>query len=82
MKIRIEISSGNMSYLLDKEVAMDVGPQAIVEFIEEYLSYHEVDLNIIGCSLCDNYDVPAYYEPCYSCKSEDGIWNNFTRKTY
>lgn len=82
MKIRIEISSESMSYVMDKEVGMDVGPQAIIEDIESILSKHEVDPDYIGCSVCDNYDVPAYYEPCASCMTDSDIWNNFTRKTY
>lgn len=82
MKIRIEISSDSMSYVMDKEVAMDVGPQAIIEDIESILSKHEVDPDYIGCTVCDYYDVPSNYEPCVSCVTDSDIWNNFTRKTY
>lgn len=82
MKIRIEISSGNMSYVLDKETYMDVNPQAIIEDIETILSEHEVDPDYIGCTVCEHYGVPAIYEPCYSCHTMEDTWNNFTRKTY
>lgn len=76
MKIRIEISSGNMSYVMDKEVDMDITPQAIVEDIEHFLSTHEVDPNYKGCSVCEN------YEPCVNCVSDGLHYTHFTRKTY
>lgn len=82
MKIRIEISSGNMSYVMDKETDMDVEPQAIIEDIESILSVHEVHADDIGCNFCDNIDVPAIYEPCVHCITDGQKYSHFTRKTY
>lgn len=82
MKIRIEISSGNMSYVMDKEADMDVNPQGIIEDIENILSSHEVDPDYIGCTVCDNYDVPSNYPPCADCVSDDNPYTNFHRTIY
>lgn len=82
MKIRIEISSGNVSYVLVKELDMDVNPQAIIEDIEGIISLHESP-DISGCSFCKYYETPFEMEPCVDCLFErDGSLPKFERKSY
>lgn len=81
MKIRIEISSGSVSCIMDKEVYMQLPPQDVFRLIEEIITTNEINDDYAGCYYCDSYFIPEEEEPCRTCWSEP-LHPAFTRKKW
>lgn len=66
MKIRIEISAGNMSYVLDKETDAQGDPQYLIRYMELLIDYPEM-FDVLPCNSCKYCDLTVDEYPCSAC---------------
>lgn len=66
MKIRIEISAENVSYVLDKETDREIPPQVLINGIEQLIAIHEHG-DDRSCYDCRYEDFAPDREPCVNC---------------
>lgn len=66
MKIRIEISSGNMSYVMYKETDIQGDPIGLIRYMELLIDYPEM-IDILPCYSCKYCERNVDEYPCSEC---------------